>query len=329
MKMKKRKDGRFRVSKVVDGKQKYFYGDTRSEAYAKLEAFEAEKVRPRTFAEIATAWQNEYWDSFAPGTRTYYRAVLRRAQEKLGDSQADEVTPMDVQRILEEMKRQGYALKTVKAQKVVISTVYKHGILHGLCKTNPATAAKLPRDLPYHKRRPPEERELEAIKKDKSWLFPQVLLYTGCRRGEALALNYEDFDFENNTVNIDKEILLESSDRKVLHRTKTHAGLRKVPFVDALKQQIPRGKKGMVFADDITGFQKKWAAYCERLNISVTPHQLRHAYATMLYDAGVDVKIAQKLLGHSSLKMTMDIYTHIRESRLGDAAAQLNSFINS
>lgn len=56
---------------------------------------------------------------------------------------------------------------------------------------------------------------------------------------------------------------------------------------------------------------------------------LRHAYATMLYDAGVDVKIAQKLLGHSSLKMTMDVYTHIKESLLGDAAAQLNSFINS
>ncbi len=327
--MKKRKDGRFRVSVTTNGKRKYFYGDTRAEAYEKLQAYEKDKSRPRTFAEIAEAWQDEYWDGFAPGTRTYYRAVLRRALDTLGNTVADDVTPMDVQKILETMKQQNYALKTVKAQKIVISTIYKHGMLHGMCRTNPATAARIPQNLRYTKREPPSDKTIEKIKKDTSWLYPQVLLYTGCRRGEALALTYEDFDFINNTVNIDKEVLVESCDRKVLHRTKTHAGLRKVPLVKALRDQIPKGKTGAMFTEEQFSFQKKWDTWCKRLEIEVTPHQLRHAYATMLYDAGVDVKIAQRLLGHSSLKMTMDIYTHIRESRLDDVAEQLNSFLNS
>ena len=95
-----------------------------------------------------------------------------------------------------------------------------------------------------------------------------------------------------------------------------------------MAEQIPRNKKGALFSNTLRTFKTEWKHYCKRLGFEVTPHQFRHAYATMLYDAGIDVKMAQKLLGHSSIKMTQDIYTHIRLSRLGDTAEKLNAHIN-
>ena len=59
----------------------------------------------------------------------------------------------------------------------------------------------------------------------------------------------------------------------------------------------------------------------------ITPHQLRHAFATILFDAGIDVKDAQEILGHASIQVTRDIYTHIRQQRREDTADRLNAFL--
>ena len=61
---------------------------------------------------------------------------------------------------------------------------------------------------------------------------------------------------------------------------------------------------------------------------AITPHQLRHAFATILFDAGIDVKVAQELLGHSSIQVTRDIYTHIRKSRMESTAETLNKYLS-
>ena len=64
----------------------------------------------------------------------------------------------------------------------------------------------------------------------------------------------------------------------------------------------------------------------KRLNVSVTAHQLRHAYATMLYEAGIDAKAAQGLMGHADLKMTMDIYADLRKKYVTSESEKLNKF---
>ena len=325
--MKKRKDGRYFVTRKINGKSVFVYGKSPAEVYRKLEERMHETERQKTFAEIAKAWYDAKWDSFAYGTQNCYRSAYLRALEALGNIPNTEVTPLDVQRILEQMKAQKYSLKAVKTQKTVITTIYKYASLMGSAQTNPASYCEIPSNLSKEVREPPTEEELSVIYADKQWLYPQVLLYTGCRRGEALALTYEDFDFENMTVNIDKEIIFKSNEPYLVHRTKTSAGKRKVILVDALAEQIPKNKKGPLFSNTLRTFKTEWKHYCDRLGFEVTPHQFRHAYATMLYDAGIDVKMAQKLLGHSSIKMTQDIYTHIRESRLDDAAKKLSALI--
>lgn len=316
--MKKRKDGRYRASKTINGKTVVAYGSSPDEAREKLRAKLQKSEEAKTFKEIADAWVDAKWETFAYGTRNCYRSSLERAVEAFGDLPNDEVTPQDIQILLERMREQKYSQKAVKTQKTVVSTIYRYAILHGMAKSNPATVCEIPKGLSKEVREPPAEDEMEVIKDDRSWLYPQILLWTGCRRGEALALTYEDFDFNEMLVNIDKEIIFESNEPHLVHRTKTEAGKRKVPLLDVLAEQIPKNKKGPLFENTLRTFKTQWSHYCKRLGFEVTPHQFRHAYATMLYDAGVDVKSAQKLLGHSSIKMTQDIYTHIRESRIKD-----------
>lgn len=57
-------------------------------------------------------------------------------------------------------------------------------------------------------------------------------------------------------------------------------------------------------------------SYCKKKNISIDRHTIRHEYASILYEAGIDVKEAQQLLGHAQISTTMDIYTHISESKM-------------
>ena len=59
--------------------------------------------------------------------------------------------------------------------------------------------------------------------------------------------------------------------------------------------------------------------------MQITPHQLRHAYATILYEAGIKDKDAQDLLGHANIQTTRDIYTHITNNRRAETAALLNA----
>lgn len=142
--MKKRKDGRYFVTRKIDGKSVSVYGKSPAEVYRKLEERMHEAKRPKTFAEIAKAWYDAKWDSFAYGTQNCYRSAYLRALEALGNIPNTEVTPLDVQRILEQMKAQKYSLKAVKTQKTVITTMYKYAILMDNAQTNPASYCEIP-----------------------------------------------------------------------------------------------------------------------------------------------------------------------------------------
>ena len=73
--------------------------------------------------------------------------------------------------------------------------------------------------------------------------------------------------------------------------------------------------------------RNKWKDYLAATGLQITPHQLRHAYATILFDAGIDDKDAQELLGHANISTTRDIYTHISKSRFEKTAQKLNAAI--
>ena len=76
-------------------------------------------------------------------------------------------------------------------------------------------------------------------------------------------------------------------------------------------------------------YRKRWKSYCDYFGYNIGAHQLRHGFATILYEAGIADKDAQELMGHSSIQVTRDIYTHIRQSRRNNTANQLNNFLQN
>lgn len=330
-KLKKRKDGRYVMKRTINGKAVFFYGKTADECMKKLAEYKEKSEAVPTFKDLADRWEEDKWDDFAPGTQNCYRSSLERALEAFGDVPCDEVDSSDIQELLEQLIEQKYSAKAVKTQKSVISTIYRHAAVKGLYKgINPATASIVPRGLPKSTRKPPEEEDIVKIMTtDHPWLYPKVLLYTGLRRGEALALCYEDFDHDKGLITIDKEIIYKSNQPILVHRTKTEAGKRTTIFPDPLKELIPRGKKGPIFESTLRRFKTTWKHYCDDLGITITPHQLRHAYASILFDAGIEAKDAQELLGHSDISVTQNIYTHIQKTRKEKTADKLNAYLNS
>jgi len=140
------------------------------------------------------------------------------------------------------------------------------------------------------------------------------------RRGELLALEWEDVDLKERRITINKSVY-HKGNRPALKGTKTAASTGTVPLLDALAKKIKPGK-GLVFPGNDGGlmanteFDRAWKKYCGEAGISANPHQFRHAYATMLFEAGIPPEEMQVLLRHAQLSTTMDIYTDLRENKL-------------
>jgi integrase len=161
-------------------------------------------------------------------------------------------------------------------------------------------------------------------------------LLTGLRRGELLALRWEDVDFDQRVVNVHRSLEQLKGGECACKDTKTKKSRRQVPLnveaidvltahragQNAIKLRLPGyNPEGLVFCEPATGlpwgpdrFSRVFSRQMRRLKVSVTFHGLRHTFATMLLRAGVSMKVVSDMLGHETIAITADIYTHVPEA---------------
>ena len=332
--MVKRKDGTYQEKiKLSNGKYKYFYGKTKAEVLKKLQNFKEEEERGALFREVAEGCWEEHEKEVVPTTHQGYSGRYKRALERFGDIPIKDITPKEIFDLLDAMKKEKYSKKTVSAQKNVLTMIFNYGILHNAITVNPCASVSLPTGLHSSKRAMPTNQELSVVE-HTDWLFPFFLLYTGCRRGEALAVTYEDIDWDRKIIHINKAVGYKNH-IPYIKDTKTEAGCRDVILLDKLAKRLPKKKHGLIFPNPQgevwyeSVIDKKWQKWRETNGITLTAHQLRHGYATILFEAGLEVKDAQYLLGHASSAITQDIYTHIRKERQERNAEKLNAYLNN
>ena len=324
-----RKDGRYQGSYTDDKGRHYVYDRDPERLWHKLND---PKPKPAvTFSTLAEEWEEQHRERVGYKTWEAYTAPLRRIKERFGEQ--EELTAAEIAAYLDHLARLGYSRRTVQMHRDILHMIYNTAIVNGRARYNPCDAVSLPRNLPVQKRTLPGDDAIEAVKKAGSHpfgLFALICLYSGVRRGEALALRYEDIDRENKLIHITKSVVFLGNDPNI-KEPKTKAGYRDAILLDVLAEAIPNGK-GYIFCGDggklltKTQYRKRWLAYCKAIGHDITAHQLRHGFATILYEAGIPDKDAQELLGHSSIAVTRDIYTHIRSSRRDATAAKLNAF---
>lgn len=340
--MKRRADGRFQKRVTLpDGSLKYLYSSAANERLAikdfneQLMNLELETQKKGLFTVIANEWNTEYRARISDiNYRKNTSAAYDRIVEYFQEYYIEEMTAPILNKFIRHLALLKFGKKTVANHHSIINMIFKFAILNGQIDYNPMQDVPLPSNLAQKKRSLPSDKELEIVNANYGGFafLPYFLLNTGLRMSEALALTYDDIDFEEKLITVNKHLLHDNNKPIIESRTKTESSERTVILLDRVADKLSRTKKGLIFCNEdgspLTKCQlkRRWEKYQKTYNVTLTAHQLRHGFATMLFEADIDVKDAQELMGHSDINTTRSIYTHIRNKRKAETAKKLNEY---
>ena len=332
-----RPDGLYEAIRIIDGKRKAFRGHTQAEVERKMREYKQAVEDGRMWEVVIDEWQEKHFPTLAPNTLRGYNAAYERAREAFKGVLIRTIKPSEIQKFINRFSAQGYAKKTVTTQLQIFQMAFAYAVINGDIDTSPCSEVSVPSGLSKKRREAAtadDEAKVKAHVDD--WLLPYLILYTDLRKGEALALTYNDIDHENEIIHVTKSVYHESTKPKI-KKPKTEKGFREVPILYPLKPYLPNKKSNLYIFSGDGGKSPLWSGEYNTLwkhfrmssGIKCSAHQLRHSFATMLFECDVDPKDAQDILGHAQLSTTMDIYTHIRESRRKSVAKNINEKLKS
>lgn len=353
-----RKDGRYQGSYTDETGRHYVYDRDPEQLYHKLqEAAKPKEEKIPTFRQIAENWEREHreeivirtWNNYAP----HYQHIL----DKHGDKEISQVTALDVINHLTAAKAQGYSATVVNTIRSLYRMIFDYAVAHDHAQFNPVTSVRLPKGLKRGKRVAPTDAQIKTIFSnidEPFGLFPVFLLCTGMRKSEALALTWNDVDLKQRQIQVTKSLDYTIGARPKDKTPKSEAGVRTVPIIDVLHGSLMkaytsrtsdylfpaapsnRGGKGGG-AMTLRGYEGAWMRYCadvgfiywddeeEKYKPTITAHNLRHGTATLMFELGVDELTAQRILGHSRIEITREIYTELRAAQNAKSVRKFNA----
>ena len=356
-----RKDGRWVASITLENrKRKQFYGKTRKEVQEKLRV----ALNEQRQGTLATGPQQtlkqylEYWleDVHKPAIRLssymQYRGILdKHIFPLLGHIQVQKLTPQQVQSFYARKEKEGLALGTIRTIHAVLHNALSHAVSINLVSRNVSDVVNPPR-LVKHERHPltieQAQKLLQHVQGHSLEGLITVALATGMRRGELLGLRWQDIHFDTKSLQIQRTISRQRKKGIVESEPKTSRGRRNIilpPFaIEALKQHHTRQlearlkvgsaweESNFVFCNGHGGFFEPSQLHMMFRNLlkeadlpQIRFHDLRHSAATMMLTMGVHPKVVQELLGHSSISLTLDTYSHVLPSMQQEAMDKLDA----
>ncbi len=365
-KRKIRKDGRYQdyvfLGYNADGSEnrKWVYAYSEREldnkileikiAMAKGEFVKNDSMTVELWADL---WLKNYKKGKQYKTFQMYETTLKNhIVKELGHIKLKDLKPFHLQGLINDRADQGLT-KTIINIKLTAKQMFEDAIDNDYMIKNPAKKLDMP-FIEKKEKRALTDEELDIISAApldlKQKVFIYILLYAGLRREEILALTKKDIDFKNNVIKVCKAINFKNNRPVLKSFTKSEAGIREIPILDPLKSILSKYVneiKDIYLFEPVTSnglmtetsFRSFWSTIWRRLNKAaggsskliafdkITPHILRHTYATMLYYAGVDLKQAQYLLGHASPEVTLKIYTHL-DKKKSAPTEKLNAYLS-
>jgi phage integrase family protein len=309
-----------------------------------------------TFEELAQLWLENYKTTVKPSTFENVKSKVEKMTEEYFEGmKLKQISVTYCQKVVIELSK-SYVLYNHYLS--VINRIFKYAVLMDVISSNPFDKVIKPKSRQTQRKgnflTKEELKEFLKLAQNTtlSYFFPLVHLmaYTGLRQGEALALKWSDIDFENKRITVNKTAA-RIKEKQTLQTPKTKNSKRVISIDSATLSILKSWKKDQIkiyfkngkhFEGDenfiFTNQRGEWVhihnfiRYFKRFIADhklkpITPHGLRHTHASLLFSAGVEPKNISDRLGHSTVQITLDLYTHITEEQRTDTVDKLLEYM--
>ena len=270
-------------------------------------------------------------------TQIIYKTYLKDyIIPSLGRKKVADITPADVQAMLDKYRK--LSRKTLTQTKSILSQIMKYAVSDEIIKRNPCSNVdiEIPSDRVSVRQALPAEEYRDIISQLGN-LFPDgrrylaLCLFTAMRKGEVLALRWEDIDDE--VIHVKRNITYPHQNAPVISTPKTNAGIRNIPLIPALVKFLsPMGKKGYIFGGNVPFRSSDFNAMWRRINKTIdlhgaTSHILRHSYLTYAVGETTDYKTVQGISGHADVFTLMNRYAHPQAEKMRQLSEKMGEFL--
>lgn len=356
-----RKDGRWCATLTLPGSRKALYGATRAEVVTKLREarrlYERNRALPDdriTVAKYLDNWLLGVQPTLRERTWIRYRQFIRRhATPALGHMKLAKLEPEHLQRLYNSMLQQGLSPTTVRQLHAIIHSALRQAERWGLIARNVAALVDPPRrNRPEMKVLNTDEarRFLQAARDTNREALFVLAVTTGMRQGELLGLRWRNVDLDTGRLSVVAS-LQRANGKAALLEPKTPRSRRQVGLatiaVSALQKHRQRQSRDrlaagelwvdrdLVFPNQLGGpldahnmVQRDFYSLLRRAGLPrIRFHDLRHTAATLMLGQGIHPKVVAEMLGHSTVAVTLDVYSHVTMTLQADAASQLDALL--
>jgi integrase len=356
-------DGRWVGALILpNGKRKSLYAKTRADVTAKLRAAMKgldDGISLDTDRQTVASYLDKWLAAgVKPSVRvkTYegYESIVRvRVAPDIGRKQLAKLTALDLQALYTELADAGLSARSVHHTHRVLHRAFVQAVRWNLIVRNPCDGAQGPRATGSEmKVWTPEQTDafLIATRQHPGHALYMLALTTGMRQGELLGLKWADVDLSAGTLAVRRSLQRQRGKGLVFEEPKTARSRRSIRLsqraIDALRAHHDR----QTFDRRIVGseWNARYLVFCHATGEPLDPsyqttifkkaveaadlpairfHDMRHTAATMLLAKGVHVKLISEMLGHATITLTLDTYSHVIPAMHGDAAAAIDAIL--
>ncbi len=291
--------------------------------------------------------------SVRPNTlREYTHIYNKNISPFFGNRNINSIVKSDIQQLIDKIADDNYKYERQNKIKVILNDMFSRAIEDDLMIRNPTKGVKLRADKEFKAFALTAEQQIEFLEASKGTFYDNlynVAVNTGLRPGELFALTLDDIHFDEGYIDVNKTLVYQKylDDKcKTFHiePPKTKQSYRQVPInseclkylekqfelKDIIKHKRPKEQNNYLFVTSCNTplnsqiYADSIKTIVKQINLTksfddefpvFSGHTLRHTFATRCFEAGVQPKVVQSYLGHATLKMTMDLYTHVTEER--------------
>jgi integrase len=301
-----------------------------------------------TVEEAATAWVEGVHKGtistrsglpYKPSAvRSYVASLRTRVLPAFGSNRLSDLRAMDVQDFIDGLKAEGLDASTIRNTLMPLRAIYRRALVRGEVAVNPTSGLELPAVQGRRDRTaaPGEAALLIAALAPEERALWATAFYAGLRRGELMALRWENVDLAQGTIAVTQSW----DEREGPIEPKSRAGRRSVPLPGVLRDALTEHKlvvdraSGLVFGVSESKpftpsniWRRARAAWRLADLAPIGLHESRHTYASLMIAAGVNAKALTTYMGHASVAITYDRYGHLMPGNEAEAAALLDAYL--